>query len=196
MKRWADIAVASLGIVLLSPLLLLVALAVRLKLGSPVIFVQPRPGLAGKPFLLYKFRTMSETRDASGERLPDSERLTGFGRWLRRTSLDELPELYNVIKGDMSIVGPRPLLMEYLPLYTPQQAKRHAVRPGLTGWAQVNGRNGISWEQKFQLDVWYVEHRCWWLDLKIIALTLQRVISAEGVNPADRLTVDRFRGSE
>ncbi|MHC5061008.1 MAG: sugar transferase, partial [Planctomycetota bacterium] len=168
LKRIFDIISVLIGLILLSPLLLIVALVVRFKLGSPVIFKQQRPGLHGKPFFMYKFRTMMDGRDENGKLLPDSERLSVFGRFLRSTSMDELPELLCVLKGDMSLVGPRPLMMKYLPRYTPEQARRHEVLPGITGWAQVNGRNASSWERKFELDVWYVDHWNLWLDLKIL----------------------------
>jgi lipopolysaccharide/colanic/teichoic acid biosynthesis glycosyltransferase len=192
MKRVLDVLLSAAGLVLLSPLLLALALAVRLALGSPILFRQSRPGLHGRPFTLYKFRSLRD--DPSGVRT-DEERLTRFGSMLRQTSLDELPELWNVLRGDMSLVGPRPLLMEYLPLYTPEQAHRHDVRPGLTGWAQVNGRNAISWEEKFRLDLWYVEHRSLWLDLRILAMTLRRVIAGAGISEPGQATATPFRGS-
>ncbi|SEJ65733.1 Sugar transferase involved in LPS biosynthesis (colanic, teichoic acid) [Deinococcus reticulitermitis] len=196
MKRLFDVVGAAALLVLLSPVLLLVALLVRRFLGRPVLFVQERPGLGGRPFLMYKFRTMRDAKDARGEPLPDSERLTSLGRVLRATSLDELPELYNVLRGDMSLVGPRPLLMEYLPLYSPEQARRHEVRPGVTGWAQVNGRNALSWEEKFKLDVWYVDHQSLALDLRILGLTLAKVLKREGINAAGEATAARFTGSD
>ena len=192
MKRVLDVLLSALALLLLSPLLLGLAAAVRFALGSPILFRQSRPGLHGQPFTLYKFRSLLD--DPTGTR-PDQERLTRFGALLRRTSLDELPELWNVLRGDMSLVGPRPLLMEYLPLYTAEQARRHDVRPGLTGWAQVNGRNAISWEEKFRLDLWYVEHRSLWLDLRILALTLRRVIAGEGISEPGQATATPFRGS-
>jgi lipopolysaccharide/colanic/teichoic acid biosynthesis glycosyltransferase len=195
MKRLLDVVAASAGMLLLSPVLGLTALAVRVFLGSPVFFSQLRPGMHGKPFTVYKFRTMRDAVDAAGRPLSDAERLTRFGRFLRASSLDDLPELWNVFRGDMSLVGPRPLLMEYLPLYSPEQARRHEVRPGITGWAQVNGRNAISWEEKFRLDVWYVEHRSFWLDLKILALTLKKVFVREGISQEGQATAARFRGS-
>ncbi|KAB2847881.1 MAG: sugar transferase, partial [Hyphomicrobiaceae bacterium] len=170
-KRLFDLAAVLVTLPLWLPLLAALTLIVRLKLGSPVLFAQDRPGLGGKTFRLVKLRSMTDARDAAGELLPDAVRLTPFGRWLRATSLDELPELWNVLKGDMSLVGPRPLLIEYLPLYSPDQARRHEVRPGVTGWAQVNGRNAISWEQKFDYDVFYVAHRSLWLDIRILAMT-------------------------
>ena len=194
MKRLMDIAVASLALLLLAVPLLLLALLVRSRLGSPVLFSQVRPGLHGKPFRMIKFRTMTDARGADGELLPDSVRLTPFGRLLRSTSLDELPELWNVLKGDMSLVGPRPLLMEYLPLYSPTQARRHEVRPGVTGWAQVNGRNAISWEQKFEFDVWYVGNRSLWLDLKILCLTIRKVFVREGISAQGQATMEKFKG--
>ena len=172
MKRAFDVVVAAAALVILAVPMLAVAIAVRVCLGRPVLFTQLRPGRHGIPFRLIKFRTMREAVDAEGRALPDEERLTRLGQFLRAASLDELPELWNVLRGDMSLVGPRPLLMEYLPLYTPEQARRHGVRPGITGWAQVNGRNSLSWEEKFELDVWYVDHASFWLDLKIIALTV------------------------
>lgn len=195
LKRLLDVTGAATGLLLLSPVVLTVAYLVRTRLGSPVLFVQVRPGLQGKPFRMYKFRTMTDARDAQGKLLPDSERLTPFGKWLRASSLDELPELINVLKGEMSLVGPRPLLMDYLPLYSPEQARRHDVRPGITGWAQINGRNAISWEQKFALDTWYVEHESVWLDIKILALTVWRVLRREGISAAGEATMPRFEGS-
>jgi len=177
------------------PLLMLTWL-VRRKLCRPVFFRQIRPGLNGQPFQMLKFRTMTDERGPDGALLPDAVRLTPFGRWLRATSLDELPELWNVLKGDMSLVGPRPLLMEYLPLYTPEQARRHEVRPGITGWAQVNGRNAISWEDKFQLDVWYVDNRSLWLDIKILWLTVKKVLLRDGISAAGEATMPRFAGSD
>lgn len=195
-KRLFDLVIAIPSLVLLSPVLLVIAFMVRLSLGSPVLFKQVRPGLHGRPFTMYKFRTMTDERDEGGHLLPDEQRLTKFGRFLRSTSLDELPELLNVIKGDMSLVGPRPLLMHYLPLYTPEQARRHEVRPGITGWAQVNGRNAISWEEKFQLDVWYVDNWSLWLDLKILHKTLWKVIVREGISQEGHATTKYFTGSE
>lgn len=194
MKRLTDIVLASIaGTLVLVPLLILVLL-VRRKLGSPVFFRQTRPGLHGQPFQMIKFRTMTDARTADGKLLPDADRLTAFGRFLRATSLDELPELWNVLKGDMSLVGPRPLLMEYLPLYSPQQARRHELRPGITGWAQVNGRNALSWEDKFALDVWYVDHRTFWLDIKILWLTVRKVLVREGISAAGEATMSKFTG--
>ena len=194
MKRLFDLLVAVGLLLMLWPLMLCVALLVRWKLGSPVLFKQQRPGLQGKPFYIYKFRTMNDVRDASGELLSDAERLTPFGQFLRRFSLDELPQLFNVIRGEMSLVGPRALLMEYLPLYNPEQARRHDVKPGITGWAQVNGRNAISWEEKFAYDVWYVDHQSFLLDLKILWMTLMRVVSSEGVSQEGQATMEKFRG--
>ena len=195
MKRLFDITAAACALLLLALPLLVVIWMVRRKLGSPVFFTQKRPGLQGKPFLMVKFRTMTDARGPDGALLPDADRLTPFGRFLRATSLDELPELWNVLKGDMSLVGPRPLLMEYLPLYSPEQARRHAVRPGVTGWAQVNGRNSLSWDDKFKLDVWYVDHRSLWLDLKILWLTVRKVLVREGISAAGEATMGKFTGS-
>jgi lipopolysaccharide/colanic/teichoic acid biosynthesis glycosyltransferase len=194
-KRLFDVVVAGVALLLLSPLLAVLALLVRVRLGNPVLFRQVRPGLNAQPFTLLKFRTMTDARRTDGRPLPDGERLTPLGRFLRRSSLDELPELWNVVRGDMSLVGPRPLLMEYLPLYTPEQARRHDVRPGLTGWAQVNGRNAISWEEKFGLDLWYVDHASIGVDLKILWLTLKKVVSGHGVSAAGEATMPRFEGS-
>ena len=194
MKRTFDIVLSLLGLIVLSPLLVIVALLVRWQMGSPVLFRQTRPGLHGKPFEMIKFRTMRDAVDAQGKPLPDSERLTRLGRSLRATSIDELPELWNVLKGDMSLVGPRPLLMEYLPLYSTEQARRHEVRPGITGWAQVNGRNAISWEEKFALDVWYVDNRSLWLDLKVLWLTVLKVVSRQGISAAGEATMPKFTG--
>jgi len=194
-KRIFDLCLSTPLLVFVTPLLGIIALLVRLQPGSPVFFRQQRPGLHGKPFTLYKFRTMTAARDVHGHLLPDAERLTPFGRFLRNTSLDELPELFNVLKGDMSLVGPRPLLMEYLDRYTPEQARRHEVVPGITGWAQVNGRNAISWEQKFALDVWYVDHCSLWLDLKIMALTVIKIVAREGINQPGSETAEKFAGS-
>lgn len=195
LKRVLDIAMASTALVLLSPVYALVAYKVRKNLGSPVLFRQVRPGLHGKPFEMVKFRTMKDALDAEGHPLPDSERLTPFGKMLRATSLDEMPELWNVIKGDMSIVGPRPLLMEYLPLYNTQQAKRHHVRPGITGHAQVNGRNAISWEKKFELDTWYVENQSLWLDFKIMLKTVKKVIAKDDISAEGEATMTKFTGT-
>jgi sugar transferase EpsL len=195
-KRLFDLTLSALALLLLSPLLGLLAVLVRFKLGSPVLFRQQRPGLHGKPFTLIKFRTMTDQRDAQGNLLPDAERLTQFGKFLRASSLDELPELWNVLKGEMSLVGPRPLLLQYLPLYTPEQARRHEVRPGITGWAQVNGRNALSWEEKFALDVWYVDNHTLWLDLKIIFLTLLKIVKRDGINQPGMATMQAFTGSQ
>ena len=195
LKRALDVVGAGVGLVVLAPVAAAVALAVRVSMGPGVLFRQVRPGLHGRPFTLYKFRTMrAETAGPSGAPLPDADRLTRVGRFIRSTSLDELPELVNVLRGEMSLVGPRPLLVEYLELYTPEQARRHEVRPGLTGWAQVNGRNALGWEHRFALDVWYVDHRSFWLDLKIIALTVGKVFSRQGVTQEGHATVERFRG--
>jgi sugar transferase EpsL len=194
LKRLLDILLAGSALLILAPLICLVAFSVRLKLGRPVIFSQLRPGLDGHPFRLYKFRTMLDAVDAKGEPLPDEVRLQAFGRTLRSTSLDELPSLWNVLRGDMSLVGPRPLLMQYLPLYSPEQARRHKVKPGITGWAQVNGRNAISWDQKFGFDLWYVENRTLLLDVKIIFMTFGRVFRREGINAGDSATYPGFLG--
>ena len=193
-KRSLDILLSALGLALLSPLLTVVAVFVRHQLGAPALFRQLRPGRRGQPFTLYKFRTMTDARDAQGALLPDAERLTPFGRRLRNASLDELPELLNVLKGDMSLVGPRPLLMQYLERYTPEQARRHAVRPGITGWAQVNGRNALTWQQKFALDVWYVDHLSLQLDLKILALTGWKILKREGISQPGEATASEFMG--
>lgn len=196
MKRLFDLLASAMGLLLLAVPLSLLAWQVRRKLGSPVLFTQVRPGLHGKPFRMVKFRTMTDARGPDGQLLPDAERLTPFGRWLRATSLDELPELWNVLRGEMSLVGPRPLLMEYLPLYSPEQARRHEVRPGITGWAQVNGRNAISWAVKFALDVWYVDHRSLWLDLRILWLTVRKVLVRDGISAAGEATMPRFEGDK
>lgn len=196
MKRLFDVVVSACALLVLALPLLVVIWMVRRKLGSPVFFTQVRPGMHGKPFKMVKFRSMTSERGTDGELLPDAERLTPFGRFLRSTSLDELPELCNVLKGDMSLVGPRPLLMEYLPLYSPEQARRHEVRPGITGWAQVNGRNAISWEDKFKLDVWYVDHCSLWLDIKILWLTVKKVLVREGISAAGEATMGKFTGSK
>jgi lipopolysaccharide/colanic/teichoic acid biosynthesis glycosyltransferase len=194
-KRVFDVVVALSAIVALLPVMLLVALAVRLKLGSPILFGQMRPGLNGRPFKMLKFRTMLDAVDVDGRPLPDRERLTAFGSLLRSSSLDELPELWNVVRGDMSLVGPRPLLVEYLPLYSAKQARRHEVRPGVTGWAQINGRNAISWQEKFDLDVWYVDNRSFALDMKILLLTVKKVLRSEGITAEGSATYERFTGS-
>lgn len=194
-KRAMDLIVSISALALGAPLLLAVALAVRIALGSPVLFRQTRAGLHGKPFALLKFRTMTDARDARGELLPDADRLTPFGRWLRSASLDELPTLWNVVRGDMSLVGPRPLLMDYLPLYSPSQARRLHVRPGITGWAQVNGRNALTWDRKFDLDVWYVDRASLRLDVRILLLTLKKVVSREGISAPGAATMPRFTGT-
>lgn len=194
LKRSFDFITALGALIVISPLVVLMALLVRLFLGAPILFSQIRPGLHGQAFTVYKFRTMTDEKDASGALLPDDVRLTPFGLFLRRSSLDELPQLFNVLKGDVSLVGPRPLLMEYLPLYTPEQAKRHLVRPGITGWAQVNGRNAISWERKFELDVWYVDNRSFLLDMKILFLTVKKVLIKEGISAQGMETMPRFEG--
>ncbi len=194
MKRVFDFVAASLALLLLALPLLALAWLIRSKLGSPVLFCQVRPGLHGKPFTMVKFRTMTDERGPDGALLPDAQRLTPFGRFLRASSLDELPELWNVLKGDMSLVGPRPLLTEYLPLYTPEQARRHEVRPGITGWAQVNGRNAISWQDKFALDVWYVNNRNMWLDVRILWLTVRKVLVRDGISAPGDATMPKFEG--
>ncbi|ELP5730598.1 sugar transferase [Vibrio vulnificus] len=196
MKRLFDFLVSLTALILLSPIIALVAWKIRKNLGSPVLFRQTRPGLNGKPFEMVKFRTMKDALDAQGNPLPDSERMTPFGDKLRNSSLDELPELWNVLKGEMSLVGPRPLLMQYLPLYSPEQARRHEVRPGVTGWAQINGRNAISWEEKFKLDVWYVDNRSFWLDFKILLLTVKKVFVKEGISADGHVTIAPFTGQE
>jgi lipopolysaccharide/colanic/teichoic acid biosynthesis glycosyltransferase len=195
MKRLFDFSVSVVALLLLSPALLLLAILVRVKFGTPIFFTQTRPGLYGQAFKMIKFRTMTHARGADGALLPDAERLTRFGGFLRATSVDELPELWNVLWGDMSLVGPRPLLMEYLPLYSPEQARRHDVRPGITGWAQVNGRNAISWDEKFTLDVWYVDHQSFWLDMKIMLLTVKRVFQRHGISADGEVTMSRFTGN-
>ncbi|MEH6509575.1 sugar transferase [Halopseudomonas aestusnigri] len=195
-KRAFDIVAAGGALLVLAPVIVFVAWQIRRKMGSPVLFRQVRPGLNGKPFEMIKFRTMKDAIDASGNPLPDSERLTPFGQFLRSSSLDELPELWNVLKGDMSLVGPRPLLMEYLPLYSPEQARRHEVRPGVTGWAQVNGRNTLSWEDKFKLDVWYVDNQSLWLDIKVLFLTVKKVLVRDGISAEGEATMSKFTGSD
>mgnify|MGYP003614806594 FL=1 len=196
MKRLFDITAAFAALLLLALPLALLTWQVRRKLGSPAFFRQVRPGMHGQPFEMVKFRTMTDARGPDGALLPDADRLTPFGRFLRASSLDELPELWNVLKGEMSLVGPRPLLMEYLPLYSPQQARRHEVRPGITGWAQVNGRNALGWDEKFKLDVWYVDHRSLWLDIKILWLTVKKVLVREGISAAGEATMPRFTGDK
>ena len=194
MKRFFDFFVALVALAFLAPLLGVVTWQIRRKLGTPVLFRQVRPGIHGRPFEMVKFRTMRDAVDPQGKPLPDSERMTPFGSFLRSTSLDELPELWNVLKGEMSLVGPRPLLMEYLPLYSKEQARRHEVRPGVTGWAQINGRNALNWEEKFKLDVWYVDHLSFWLDLKILLLTVKKVFVREGISGTGEVTMSKFTG--
>ncbi|MCQ6341466.1 sugar transferase [Bacillus cereus] len=194
LKRMFDFTIATIGVLILAIPMGIIAALVRIKLGSPVIFKQQRPGLHGKSFYLYKFRTMTDEKDEQGNLHSDYLRLTSFGKFLRKLSLDELPQLINVMKGDISLIGPRPLLMEYLSLYTPEQDRRHNVRPGITGWAQVNGRNAISWEEKFELDVWYVDHQSFWLDMKIIFLTIVKVFKSEGISQKGHVTIERFTG--
>ena len=196
MKRAMDVTCATVLLFIFLPILAITAILVRMKLGSPIFFTQERAGLHGKPFKLYKFRTMTDKKDTYGELLPDHMRLTSFGKLLRSLSLDEFPQLINVIKGDLSLVGPRPLLMEYLPLYTEEQAQRHQVRPGITGWAQVNGRNSLTWEEKFKLDVWYVKHQSLLLDIKILLLTVYKVIKVEGVSHQNHVTMEKFTGTK
>lgn len=195
-KRLLDLVCSICGLLLLSPLLGVIALLIRLQMGSPVLFRQKRPGLRGEPFIFFKFRTMRNNRDRRGELFPDKDRLTRLGEFLRRSSLDELPSLYNVVRGEMSLVGPRPLLMEYLPLYNEEQMKRHDVKPGITGWAQINGRNRIDWPAKFRLDLWYVENRNFWLDLKILFLTFIKVFKREGISSDGHATVEKFKGND
>ncbi|MBT2642193.1 sugar transferase [Bacillus sp. ISL-41] len=196
MKRLFDLSVSLLLLIALSPIFIIVSLIIRVKLGSPIIFKQQRPGLYGELFCLYKFRTMTDETDAHGQLLPDFKRLTSFGKLLRKYSLDEYPQLWNVVKGDLSLVGPRPLLREYMPLYTKEQSLRHNVRPGITGWAQVNGRNAISWEEKFKLDIWYVKNHSFLLDMRILFLTAYKVITSEGINQPGNVTVESFKGSK
>jgi len=196
LKRALDITLACVALVLLSPVLAVVWVLVRLRMGTPVLFRQQRPGRHGRPFEMAKFRTMTDARDADGNLLPDADRLTALGQWLRRSSIDELPELLNVLAGDMSLVGPRPLLMQYLPLYSPEQARRHEVRPGITGWAQVNGRNAVSWPEKFELDVWYVDHRSTKLDFEIMWKTVSQVVGGHGVSADGHATMEPFTGNE
>jgi|SRR5690606_6750205 len=195
-KRPLDVILSAMALLILSPVLLAIALLVRVGMGSPVLFRQRRPGLHGRPFTILKFRTMTEARDGDGTLLPDVDRLTVLGRFLRRTSLDELPELINVLRGDMSLVGPRPLRMHYLDHYTPEQMRRHDVLPGITGWAQVNGRNALTWEEKFALDVWYVDHVSFWLDLKILLMTVLRVLTGDGISQPGHATMPEFTGTE
>ncbi|MCJ7503535.1 MAG: sugar transferase [Acidobacteriia bacterium] len=193
-KRALDIGVALAFLILFSPVLALIAALIKVTSGGPVLIRQVRPGLGARPYRLIKFRTMKDVRDSSGNLLPDEQRLTRLGCFLRRTSLDELPELINVLKGEMSLVGPRPLLMRYLDRYTPEQARRHEVKPGITGWAQISGRNALTWEEKFKLDVWYVDHRSFWLDAKILLLTVWKVLQREGINQPGHATMEEFRG--
>jgi sugar transferase EpsL len=195
LKRAFDFLLSLILLILLSPSILMVAILVFFLVGRPVFFAQARPGLHEKIFTVYKFRTMTNQRDAAGNLLPDAIRLTKFGQFLRKASVDELPQLFNVLKGDMSFIGPRPLLIEYLPLYNEQQKRRHLVRPGITGWAQVNGRNAISWSEKFNFDVWYVEHQSFWLDVKIFWLTVKKVFKREGINQSGQVTMERFEGN-
>ncbi len=195
MKRAMDLVGALVALVLLSPVLVVLCILVRSQLGSPVLFRQIRPGIEGRPFNMVKFRTMTDERGPDGALLPDDQRLTVLGAWLRSTSLDELPELFNVLKGDMSLVGPRPLLMDYLSLYSDRQARRHELRPGITGWAQINGRNALSWEEKFELDVWYVENQSLWLDIKILFKTVLQVLKRDGISHGEEATMPRFKGS-
>ncbi len=196
MKRLFDIVFSTIGLLILSPILFFFILLIRKKIGSPIFFCQDRPGLNGKNFKLVKFRTMNYKKDLDGNLLEDSQRLTSFGKWLRKTSIDEIPELWNVLKGDMSIVGPRPLLTEYLPLYNEQQKKRHDVLPGITGWAQVNGRNNIPWDKRLELDIWYVKNRSFLIDLKIILMTVVKVISRKDISARGQATVSRFKGTK
>ena len=196
MKRVFDLVVSMLALICLFPIFIVLYLVIAVKMGRPVFFTQVRPGLNGKTFKMVKFRSMTDARDENGQLLPDEQRLPAFGKLLRATSLDELPELWNVVKGEMSLVGPRPLLVEYLELYTPEQARRHEVRPGVTGWAQVNGRNAISWEQKFELDTWYVQNRTFWLDIKILFLTVYKVIKRDDISQDTHVTMEKFKGSE
>ena len=195
-KRIFDMIAVSLGLIVLSPIILVLTILVRVLIGRPILFRQPRPGYKGRPFTLYKFRTMTDARDEAGNLLADSARLTRFGRFLRSLSLDELPELFNILRGEMSLVGPRPLLMEYLPRYSPEQMRRHDVYPGLTGWAQVNGRNALTWQDKFKLDVWYVDHWSFWLDIRILFLSLWKVVTREGVSQPGQATTEYFMGNE
>lgn len=195
MKRIFDIVVSLIALILLSPVIAITAFLIKVKIGTPVIFTQERPGLNGEPFRVYKYRSMTDERDINGELLADNVRLTSFGKVIRKLSLDELPQLWNVLKGNMSFVGPRPLLMEYMDLYNENQLKRHDVRPGITGWAQVNGRNTITWEKKFEFDVWYVEHQSFWLDMKILFMTVLKVFKSEGISQDGQVTMTKFQGS-
>jgi lipopolysaccharide/colanic/teichoic acid biosynthesis glycosyltransferase len=194
--KWiADRLMSAIALLLLSPIFLIVAIAIYIRMGRPIVFAQPRPGKDGRLFTFYKFRTMTDERDPNGNLLPDGQRLTALGQFLRQTSLDELPQLWNVLKGDMSFVGPRPLMVEYLERYSPEQARRHEVLPGITGWSQINGRNAISWQEKFELDVWYVERWSLWLDLKIFFLTIWKVLQQEGINQSGHATIEDFMGN-
>jgi len=195
MRTAFDILLSSIGLMIVLPILMIITLTILISMGLPIFFKQKRPGINGKPFCFYKFRTMTNRKDSTGNLLPDKDRITRLGEILRKTSLDELPSLWNVLKGDMSLVGPRPLLMEYLPLYSQDQMRRHEVKPGITGWAQINGRNAISWEEKFKLDIWYVENQSFWLDLKILFLTILKVLKKEGINQSEHLTMEKFNGS-
>ncbi len=195
-KRLFDLSLTLIGLIVALPLMLVIALLVRIKIGSPVLFRQQRPGLGGKIFTLYKFRSMSDLRDREGNLQPDHQRLTAFGRWLRASSLDELPELFNILRGEMSLVGPRPLLTQYLTRYTAEQNRRHLLPPGITGWAQINGRNAINWEEKFALDVWYVDHWSFWLDIRILFLTVKKVLKREGISGENQATAEEFMGSD
>ena len=196
MKRFIDIIISASALLVLAPVILAVAIMSFVKLGSPVLFRQQRPGLKGRPFIMIKFRTMRNAHDKKGQALPDEQRMTQYGRFLRSSSLDELPELWNILKGEMSLVGPRPLLMQYLPLYTPEQKRRHDMRPGLTGWAQVKGRNALSWEEKFALDLWYIDNQSLFLDIKILCLTLWTIIKRDGISAQGEATMPAFKGSE
>ena len=196
LKRFFDIFLSAVGLIFFAPIIAFISFQVRVRLGSPIFFLQVRPGKDGRPFEMIKFRTMRDATDNNGELLSDSERILPFGNFLRNSSLDELPELWNVLKGDMSLVGPRPLLMEYLPLYSTEQARRHNARPGITGWAQVNGRNTISWEDKFKYDVWYVDNQSFWLDMKIIWMTIKKVIAREGISADGEATMPKFTGNK
>jgi sugar transferase EpsL len=195
-KRLFDLITTTLGLIFILPLMLILSLLVWIFLGAPILFRQPRPGYKGRPFITYKFRTMTNHTGPDGNLLPDAERLRPFGRFLRSTSLDDLPQVFNVLRGEMSLVGPRPLLMQYLKRYTPEQMRRHAVLPGITGWAQINGRNALDWEEKFRLDVWYVDHWSFWLDLKILLMTPWKVFKREGINQPGHATVEEFKGSK
>ncbi len=195
-KRILDIVLSLAALLLFAPLMMIVGLIIAIKIGRPILFFQHRPGLNESPFVMVKFCTMKDIRDANGQPLPDGERITGFGKFLRSTSIDELPELWNVLKGDMSLVGPRPLLMEYIPLYSAEQRRRHEVRPGITGWAQVNGRNALNWEDKFALDVWYVDNRSIWLDMRILWLTIKKVLLRDGISAEGEATMKKFTGQK